>query len=128
MSLEVDLFAALKSLVSNRVYPVMFPQPAQGVPVWPAIRYTIDTNPEVDLEGDGDDTTAQQSVQLDGVATTYAGMRSLRLSIMNAMTTFDPPALLQLSLDDYDTETKTYRCILTYEVYGSSDPLPHSPV
>jgi hypothetical protein len=128
MTLEQDLFATLRPLVSNRVYPVVFPQPVSGLPVWPAIRYvTVSSVPIEDLCGDGDDQTAEVRVQLDVVATTYAAMRALRLQVMEKMRTFDTPARLALSSEDYDEETKTHRGILDYDLHGSSDPSPHSP-
>ena len=122
MSVETSLFSALKNLVGNRVAPVIFPQ-APAVPTWPAIRYAfIDSVPIVDICGDDDDTTAEQRVQLDIVATTFAAVRALRLEVMAAMRSFDPPATLQLSSSEYDAETKTYREILDYLLNGSSEP------
>lgn len=120
MSLEADLFAALKSLVGNRMSPNEFPQ-SPAVPVWPAIRYTfVDTIPEVDVCGDGDDDTATPRVQLDVVATTYTAARALRLQVMAAMRTFSPPAIIESSSGLYDAETKTFREILDYTFHGSS--------
>lgn len=120
MTIEVDLFTALKTLVGNRVSPNEFPQPP-AVPTWPAIRYTIvDSIPVVDICGDGDDLTATPRVQLDVVATTYTAVRALRLQVMAAMRAFSPPAILDSSGGDYDTETKTYRERLDYLFHGSS--------
>jgi hypothetical protein len=119
MPIEDSLFSALKSLVGNRVAPVVFPQPPAR-PTWPAIRYTIDTTPVVDICGDGDDSTADVRVQLDVVATEHAAVRSLRLQVLAAMDAFTPPAILQFSTGEYDPETKTYREILQYLVHGSS--------
>lgn len=122
MSLENDLFSALKSLVGNRMSPNEFPQPP-AVPVWPAIRYTIiDSVPDIDICGDGDDQIATPRVQLDVVATTYAAARALRLSVMAAMKAFVPPAILDDSGGDYDADTKTYRERLDYIFHGSSTP------
>jgi len=121
MSLEADLFSALKSLVGNRMSPDTFPQPP-AVPVWPAIRYTFVSNvPFVDLLGDGDDETSEPHVQLDVVATSFSAVRSLRLQVMAAMRTFAPPAILQNTTSEYDSETKTYREIMEYSFFGSSD-------
>lgn len=119
MLLEDLLFGALKSLVGNRVAPVIFPQPP-AVPTWPAIRYSIDANPIIDICGDGDDSTADVSVQLDVVAKEFAQVRSLRLQVLSAMRTFAPPATLQFSTGEYDEETKTFREILRYNIHGSS--------
>ena len=120
MILENNLFTALKTLVGNRVAPEVFPQPP-AIPTWPAIRYSIDTNPIVDICGDGDDSTAEARVQLDVVAKDYASARALRLQVMAQMAVFDPPAVLQISTGEYDEETKTYREILQYLIHGSSD-------
>lgn len=120
MSLENDLFATLKSLVGNRMTPNKFPQPP-AVPTWPAIRYTFISNvPFVDICGDGDDTTSEPRIQLDLVATTYPSVRSLRLQVMSAMSSFTPPATLQNSSGEYDSETDTHREMLDYIFYGSS--------
>lgn len=120
MSLEEDLFSALKSLVGNRVAP-SFPQPPK-TPTWPAIRYNIVSNvPVIDIDGDGDDSTSEPRIQLDIVANTYEAARALRLQVMAAMKTFNPPAVLQNSNSTTDAETKTSREILEYITYGSSD-------
>jgi hypothetical protein len=128
MTIEVDLFAELRSLTSGRVYPNVFPQPLSGTYVWPAIRYSLVSSvPIEDLCGDGDDQTAEVRVQIDVVATTYSAMRALRLQVLGKMVSFPTPARLDLSMDDYDDETKTHRAILQYMISGSSDPSPHSP-
>jgi Protein of unknown function (DUF3168) len=119
MTLEDALFAALKTLVGNRVAPVIFPQPP-AVPTWPAIRYSIETTPIVDACGDGDDSTSDARVQLDVVAKDFPSVRSLRLQVLAAMGAFDPPAVLQFSTGEYDEETKTFREILQYSIHGSS--------
>jgi hypothetical protein len=121
MSLDADIFTALKSLVGNRVAPVEFPQPP-AVPTWPAIRYSyVSIVPIVDICGDDDDTTSETHVQLDVVATTYLAVRALRLQVMAAMRSFVPPAILDLSTSFYDADTKTYRELLEYSFHGSTD-------
>lgn len=120
MSVEDDLFSTLKSLVGNRVAP-SFPQPPK-TPTWPAIRYQIISNvPVIDIEGDGDDSTSEQRIQLDVVASTYDAARAIRLQVMAAMKSFDPPVNLSNSNSTTDAETKTSREILQYITYGSSD-------
>jgi hypothetical protein len=119
MSLEDDLFNALRSLVGNRVAPVIFPQPP-AVPTWPAIRYDISTTPIADLCGDGEDETSEHRVQLDVVAATFPQARSLRLQVMAVMAVFDPPAIIQFGFSDYDEGTKTYREVMQYLIHGSS--------
>jgi len=120
MSLETAIFAALKSLVGNRMSPNEFPQPPK-TPTWPAIRYAIvDSVPVVDICGDGDDATAETVIQLDVVAEDYAAARALRLQVMAAMKTFTPPATLEFSTGTADADTKTHREILRYQIHGSS--------
>lgn len=119
MTYEQSLFTALRSLVSDRVHPLNFPQ--ETLPLWPKIRYTfIDIVPLQDICGDGDDATSEVRVQLDVVAATAPQMRSLRLSVMAAMRTFIPPARLEIASEDFDDVTKTYRAVLDYSLHGSS--------
>jgi len=120
MSLEDDLFSALKSLVGNRMSPNTFPL-APRIAVWPAIRFIIiDNVAEVDICGDGDDATATPRVQLDIVASTYAAVRALRLQVMARMKTFDPPAIVDGQGSEYEAETNTYRERLDFLFHGSS--------
>jgi hypothetical protein len=121
MSIETEIFAALRLLVADRVYPLRFMQPDGSLPPWPSIRYAFISNvPIEDLCGDGDDTTSDVRVQIDAVDKTYALMRTLRLQVMQAMTVLPTPARLSASFDDFDEETKTYRAVLDYTVGGSS--------
>lgn len=118
MSLDADLYAALKSLVGNRVAS-KFPQPP-ATPTWPAIRYTITRNAIVDVCGGGDDDTAEATVILEIVATTETACRSLRLQVLTAMESFNPPAVPGFSHGDDDPETKTWREIQEFSLHGSS--------
>jgi len=118
MTLDVALFTALKSLVGNRVAPY-FPQPPL-VPTWPAIRYSIERVALVDVCGDGDDDTAEQTVTLEIVATTDTAARALRLQVLSAMKNFDPPATAGFSHAEEDPETKTFREIQEFLIHGSS--------
>lgn len=119
MSIQTDLFTALKTLVSNRVYPNKFPQVATQV--WPAIRYTFITIiPSIDITGDNDDSIAESRIQLDLVDNSFADVRALRLEVMAAMKAFVPPAILESSQDLFDAETKTDRVIMDYVFHPSS--------
>lgn len=121
MSVEADLFTALRSLVSDRVYPLTFAQPGGALPTWPAIRYTlVVSEPSADVCGDGGDAVADQLVQIDIVAGTYAAVRALRLQVLTAMSTFAPPALWQGDGDTFDVPTKTYRVRMDFTLYPSS--------
>jgi hypothetical protein len=118
VSHETDLEALLKPLVGNRVTANTFAQVV--TPIWPAIRYTFSNTPLVDSLGDGDDETSERSVQLDVVAVNDSQARALRLSVMAAMRTFDPPAILDNDFSTFDDETKTHRKILQYTFHGST--------
>lgn len=124
MTIEADLFTALRSLVDDRVYPITFPQTG-APPVWPGIRYTlISVVPAIGLCGDSGDEAADTRVQLDIVDSTYSAARTLRLDVLDAMAAFTPPAILENSTDEYDAETKTYRCAVDYVVYKSAEVTP----
>lgn len=130
MSLEAEVFDALRDLVSDRVYPLTFPQPEVGLPVWPSIRFTFISVPVEDLCGDGDDGTADVSMQVDVVVDKeegYSALRTLRLDVMSRMATLPTPARLASSRDEFDEETRTFRAILEYTVSGSSDQPADSP-
>jgi uncharacterized protein DUF3168 len=124
---EADLFTTLKTLVSNRVYPLTFVQPSSGaLPSWPSIRYTfISVTPAITICGDEGDETADIRVQLDVVDKTFMTMRTLRDNVMAAMRAFDPPAVFENSFEQYDEDTKTYRSMIDYVIYRSS--IPGSP-
>jgi hypothetical protein len=119
VSLESDIFDALKGLVSNRCYPVIFPQ--AKLPVWPAIRYTIvAVTPTVTICGDGGDETADTAIQIDCVALTFTECRELRADVMAAMMSFYPPAIMGSSFSSYDSETKTFREQIDYVTSAST--------
>ncbi len=121
MSIETDLFTALKTLVANRVYPETFIQPNGAFPVWPSIRYDfVSTIPTITVCGDGADETADTRIQIDVVDKTFMATRALRLQVMQAMLNFDPPAIVENSFSDYDGDTKTFRASIDYVIYKST--------
>lgn len=121
MTIEADIFTALKSLVANRVYPLTFPQPENGLPVWPAIRYTfISQVPFLDICGDLDEPTDEVRVQVDIVSLTYAEMRLLARQVRAAMASFYPPTTLESLSEEFDSDTKTRRSIMDFIIHGSS--------
>jgi hypothetical protein len=114
-----EIFTALGPLVSNRVYPLTFPQ-APDVPVWPAIRYTP-TGGEVQQTSCGDADSPDVAIQIDVVATTFYELLNLNQSVLTAMSAFSAPAVLANNLVfDYDAETKTHRAICQFVIAGSS--------
>lgn len=117
MSVDADIFTALKSLVANRVYPVDFPQ-SESLMTWPAIRYSfVSIVPPASVCGDVGDTMSDIRVQIDVVATSADAMRSLRTSVLTAMQSFTPSAVNENSVEVFDAETKTYRAILDFMIY-----------
>lgn len=122
MTIEADLFTTLKTLSANRVYPLTFVQPSGALPTWPAIRYEFISDIRANAVcGTGLDDTGAVRVQLDAVDKTFIAMRTLRDSIIAAMRSFSPPAILQDGGgDNYDEPTKTFRARLDYVIYRSS--------
>lgn len=125
------IFAALGPLVSNRCYPIQFPQElieppknrpsGQSYPTWPAIRWYIIFGDNVDtICGTDTEDTDDTEVQFDVVAKTYTEMFSLRSSVIAALQSVTPPCSRTFLQDDYDEETKTYRGILRYVFHPSS--------
>lgn len=133
MSIDTVIFSALGSLVSNRVYPVMFPeelidppkiqQADVPYPTWPAIRYQLIAGDNADtICGTDVEDTDNSEYQIDIVDSTYDGMRALVISAVAALQTTDPPCSRNFKAEDFDPETKTFRCILRYTFYPSSQP------
>lgn len=118
---EAKIWEALRSLVNNRVYPVVFPQKTK--PEWPAIRYTrISTSPDLTLCGSGGDDTADSEFQIDVVASSWAGMITLVEDVKAAMNSITDPTPVWVNENmAFDQETKTYRCQLDYSFHPSSE-------
>lgn len=121
MSYGAALLAALGPLVSGRCWPDAFPQPADA-PVWPAIRYIITGGSiAADACGSGDPETDDVSVQVDAVAQTADARDALVAQVRTALASFTPPAVLDSPpLHAWDPETRTYRGIVLFTIFGSS--------
>lgn len=117
------IFAALRALVSDRVYPNEFPQ-GNPLPVWPAIRYAIITgDPSPTLCGSADEDEDDVVVFIDVVAETYPAMRALKAQVIAALQSTDPPCSRQAGgQESPDGETKTQRVTMTYRFQQSSNP------
>ncbi len=129
MSIETAITAALSAIPAlqrggeTAVYQDAFPQPEGGAPVWPAVRFTL-TGGTVyeDLCGDGDDNADDVRVQIDVVAETTAERRAIWDAVRAAMKTVVPPAVLQgPPVMSPDMETRTYRAMGDWMIFGSSD-------
>lgn len=121
MSAESLIFPALKGLVGNRCYPATFEQPG-GLPIWPAIRYTvISADNAADICGTDYTDTDDTRVQIDIVAKNYYDVIILRDQVIGALMGLTPPATrIGGGFQTYDDGTKTYRVVLDYLFSASS--------
>lgn len=127
------IFSALRSLVTDRCYPVVFPQElidppkirdvSKPYPTWPAIRYSLIGADNVDtICGTDVEDTDNSQYQIDFVAVTYDEMKGLVTSGIAALMTTSPPCSRDFYFEDFDEETKTFRGILRITFYPSSQP------
>lgn len=121
MSIDAALYDALRGLVDDRVYPVIFPQPP-SVPVWPSIRYTFVARTPVAMLCPSDSVEEDDfaRVQLDLVAKHASEARLLRKTVMDTMKAFDPPATIESSFETYDMETATFRIVVDMTIHSST--------
>lgn len=107
-----------------------FVQPRGGMPSWPAIRVSVvSATPYPDAQGDGGDDGADFRLQIDIVNTASAGesaLQTLRTRAREEMAALGAEYVWDGETNDFDAETKTFRCSLDYQVYLSTDP-PGSP-
>ncbi|GGI16444.1 tail completion protein gp17 [Oxalicibacterium faecigallinarum] len=130
MSVEAKITTALSAIDElalpdgeAAVYQDDFPQPEKGEPKWPAVRFTLMPGEvHADISGDGDEDTDDIRVQIDVVSKTPKERRVIWDKVRAAMKKIDPPALLQAPPDmSRDLETKTYRAMGDWVIYGSSE-------
>lgn len=120
MSLESQVFAALKGLVANRVYPLILPQ-AQATPITPAIRYLFVSDGVItDICGDDGGETDDVRIQIDVYSVDFDTCRALRQQVIAAMKTFPVPNVREGGFDDYEPDTKLYRSSLDFITQPSS--------
>lgn len=113
--IEEQVFNALKSLASNRVYPMVLPQN----PTMPAIVYTlISKNSENRLEGSA--SLRQARMQIDTYAKTYSAVKILAASVLNAMETASFKGTLQTERDLYEADVKLYRVTQDFYIWQRS--------
>jgi hypothetical protein len=125
---EGAVYSALQSLVNNRCYPLVFPQPREGIPEWPAIRYTVVSSVnEASICGTDSVDTDDTLMQLDIVAKTLGAAIVLRDQVISAMMGLSPPAVrVGSGFQTFDEETRTYRVTLDY-LFSASSVAPGSP-
>jgi len=108
--LEEYVFTTLGPIVSGAVHPVVIPQAAR----YPCIRYvTIGASPESSTCGSSGLVRSQ--LQIDIFAEEYVDLRALREQVVAAMLDdFPLENILVSEFEDYDTEPKLFRRVLTY--------------
>lgn len=122
MTVPEVIFAALRGLVADRVYPAQFPQ-GEALPVWPSIRYTrVSSDTFATLCGTGDESEDDQVYQLDIVAETWDNMRALSAQVITALAETDPPCYRQSYSETFDSETRTHRAVMDFRFQPSSEP------
>lgn len=116
---------AISAYVGTRVFPDTFMQKDGGLPQWPSIRYTlISAASSEDVCGTDDESTDDTRVQLDVVATTNRERALLVTAVIAAMQNLDPPASRDNLIRTFDEPTRTYRAILDFIFYPSSEETP----
>lgn len=110
--IEQDIFNALKSLVSNRVYPLVMPQS----PTYPAIVYNrIANTAQNTLEGGS--SLDQVRMQIDVYATTYSAAKTLSDQVRSAMEAAAFKGTLQTDQDFFEPDVNLYRVSLDFYVW-----------
>lgn len=103
------IFNTLKSVVSNRVYPMTLPDGA----AFPCIRYSF---PAITEEPFVNGTTVilRYRVQIEVFCKTYAEALTLRQSIQTAMRAATGFIDQGTDFDDFEPDTKLYRWVLDF--------------
>ncbi len=122
MTIDVVVRTANKAIFNGRFYPDTFLQKDGGLPQWPAGRYVVISGVnEADIGGTDLRDTDNTTVQIDIAANTYAERESLVNQVIAAMQNLDPPCARDNVINDFDEPTRTYRAILEYTFYASSE-------
>ncbi len=113
MSVESDVYTTLAGLVEGKCYPVIAPDS----PATPYIVYTVITGvPVVSL--DGLSGLTRKRMQIDVWADTYESQKTIESQVSNAMESADFENVPIMVHDNYEVETKLYRSIMEYSIYG----------
>ncbi len=114
--------AACKSIFDGRFYPDTFLQKDGGLPRWPAGRYTVISADNAETVcGTDDQSTDDTRIQIDVVDVTYQGREDKVVEVIAAMQDLEPPCSRVGLLKTYDEPTRTYRTVLDYLFYASSE-------
>lgn len=100
----------------------MIPQEEDKPPVWPAIRYTpVGGTITLDACGGGTAATYDQRVQVDCIAENYKACGALCELARAAMEGLAVPCAADgPPIYEWDSETRTFRSIQDFTIYGSS--------
>ena len=110
--------AAISTLVSARIYPVILPQD----PTYPAITFNIDGIRDTFTFNDGQTSFVGADIQIDAWATTQKGAEDLAAAINNALQnhTGDMGGVVvnrcfrEAQVDIYESTVNAYRRSLSY--------------
>lgn len=108
--------AVVSALVSTRIYPMILPQD----PTLPAITYQRVSGGQISST-DGFSNYENPRIQIDSMATTYAGAKAVAAAVFAAMelsTTFK--AVLIGDTDIYEDEPEFYRVSMDFSVWHST--------
>lgn len=108
--------AGISALVSTRIYPVLIPQDG----TLPAVTYQRVSGGQINST-DGFTALENPRIQIDCMATTYAGAKAVAAAVFSAMegsTTFD--ALLISDTDIYEDEVECYRVSMDFSVWHNT--------
>lgn len=108
--------AGVSALVSTRIYPLILPQDS----ALPAITYQRVSGGHINSTT-GFSDQENPRIQIDSMATTYAGAKTLAAAVFSAMesaTTYK--AILIGDIDIYEDEPEIYRVSMDFSVWHST--------
>ena len=109
MTIETTIYAALSSLASGKVYPLVAPEKVSA----PYIVYSrISSTPENTLDGGA--TIDLVRIQVDTYANTYSAVKSLAESVRSTLEGSAAKATLQTDQDLFEPDLKVYRISQDY--------------
>lgn len=121
MSIESGLVTALSAIAGGQIYQDTIPQSVRAK-AGRILRFSvISIEPAADLCGDDAEETGDRRVQLDVIADSAQDRADFRAQVLQAMTSFDPPAIFDGEQRSYESDVKKYVSTIDYLFYPSSD-------
>ena len=102
--------ATLKTLVNERVYPLVAPQNV----VKPYITYRVVTGLKLQCMG-GQIYQGDYRMQLDCFSLTYSNVKAISEAVKNALVGFMDSNSINI-MDDYENETALFRQIIDFKI------------